>query len=138
MTCDLLSRRVLLKRAVALSMLAAMGRLISACAGLSNTQANPGTQLALCGDVIDLTISEQVFHVHEGAGRAMTFNGTIPGPIIHLKEGQRRFSASRTGWQNRQGVSVKPPPCPPTEWRPNADSICSGGAGVFVILHSKY
>jgi len=89
MRCDLLSRRVLLKRVITLSMLAAMERLIPACAVVSHTIANPGTQTALRGDVIDLTISEQMFHLDGSAGRAMTFNGTIPGPIIRLREGQQ-------------------------------------------------
>lgn len=87
MKYDLLSRRLLLKRVVALSMLVAVARLISACAA-THTIADPGSQTALSGDVIDLTISEKLFRLDGRTGMAMTINGTIPGPVIRLKEGQ--------------------------------------------------
>jgi CopA family copper-resistance protein len=83
-----LSRRLFLKRIVALSMLAAVERLLPACA-VTNTTVNPGSQIPLSGDVIDLTISEQLFLLDGQTGRAMTINGTIPGPIIRLQEGQQ-------------------------------------------------
>ena len=47
------------------------------------------TQTPLTGDLIDLTINEQVFQVNGRTGTAITINGTVPGPIIRLKEGQR-------------------------------------------------
>jgi CopA family copper-resistance protein len=87
MKYDLRSRRLLLKRVIALSMLVAIARLISACAA-THTIADPGSQTALSGDVIDLTISEQWFRLDGRTGMAMTINGTIPGPVIRLKEGQ--------------------------------------------------
>lgn len=87
MNLDLISRRLLLKRVIALSMLAAVERFIPACA-VTNPTVNPGAQTPLSGEVIDLTISEQVFQLNERAGKAVTINGTIPGPIIRLKEGQ--------------------------------------------------
>ena len=83
-----LSRRLLLKRVVALSMLAAVERIVPACA-VSNTTVNPGPQISLSGDVIELTISEQLFLLDGRTATAMTINGTIPGPIIRLKEGQQ-------------------------------------------------
>ncbi len=85
---ELLSRRLLLKRVVALSMLAAVERIIPACA-VTNTVVNPGSQTPLSGDVIDLTISEQLFRLDVQTGTAVTINGTIPGPVIRLKEGQQ-------------------------------------------------
>ena len=85
---DLLSRRLLLKRVAALSMLAALERLVPACA-VTNTIVNPGSQMPLSGDVIDLTVGEQLFRFDGRTGRAMTINGTIPGPIIRLQEGQQ-------------------------------------------------
>src|SRR5688572_22881919 len=88
MNFDLVSRRLLLKRIVALGMLAAVERFVPACA-VANTIVNPGSQTALSGEIIDLTISEQLIQLDGGTGRAMTFNGTIPGPVIHLKEGQQ-------------------------------------------------
>jgi CopA family copper-resistance protein len=87
MNAEQISRRVLLKRTVALGLLAAVERLVPAYA-LTNTTANPGSQTPLSGEVIDLTISEQWFRLDGRTGMAMTINGTIPGPVIRLKEGQ--------------------------------------------------
>ena len=87
MKYDLLSRRLLLKRVMALSMLAAVERLVPACAVMS--VANIGSQAPLSGEIIDLTISEQLFRLDGRTGRAITINGTIPGPVIRLKEGQQ-------------------------------------------------
>ncbi|MGH7217382.1 MAG: copper resistance system multicopper oxidase [Nitrospiraceae bacterium] len=87
MKFDLLSRCLLLKRVIALSVLAAVEGFIPACAA-TNTTVNSGLQTPLSGDVIDLTISEQLFRLDGRTGMAMTINGTIPGPVIRLKEGQ--------------------------------------------------
>ncbi|NOS81599.1 MAG: copper resistance system multicopper oxidase [Nitrospira sp.] len=84
---DIISRRLLLKRATALGVLATMERLAPAYA-LTRTTADSGSQTALSGDVIDLTISEQLFRLDGRLAPAITINGTIPGPIIRLKEGQ--------------------------------------------------
>ena len=83
----MISRRLLLKRAAALGLLAAVERIIPACAA-TNTIVNPGSQTPLSGNVIDLTISEQSFRLDDRTGAAITINGTIPGPLIRLKEGQ--------------------------------------------------
>ncbi|HSL05363.1 MAG TPA: copper resistance system multicopper oxidase, partial [Nitrospiraceae bacterium] len=87
MNADCISRRLLLKRAAALGLLAVVERLVPAYA-LTNTTANSASQTAISGEVIDLTISEQLFLLDGRTGMAMTINGTIPGPIIRLKEGQ--------------------------------------------------
>jgi CopA family copper-resistance protein len=87
MNADCISRRLLLKRAAALGLLAAAERLVPAYALTS--AADAGSQIALSGDVIDLTIAEQPFHLDGRTGTAMTINGTIPGPVIRLKEGQQ-------------------------------------------------
>jgi CopA family copper-resistance protein len=87
MNADFISRRLLLKQAAALGLLAVVERLVPAYA-LTNSTANLGSQTALSGDVIDLTINEQLFLLDGRTGMAMTINGTIPGPIIRLKEGQ--------------------------------------------------
>jgi len=88
MNPDLISRRLLLERVVALGMLAAVERLVPAYA-VTNTTVNPGLQTPLSGDVIDLTISEQLFRLDGRTVPAITINGTIPGPVIRLKEGQQ-------------------------------------------------
>jgi CopA family copper-resistance protein len=48
-----------------------------------------GSQAVLSGDVIDLTISEQLFRLDGRTAPALAFNGAIPGPVIRLKEGQQ-------------------------------------------------
>ena len=91
MNSDRISRRQLLQRAGALGLLAAVERLFPACAstgGANVGTAKAGVQTPLRGDIIDLTISEQVFHLDGRTGRAMTINGSVPGPIVRLKEGQ--------------------------------------------------
>ena len=87
MNLNLISRRLLLKRAAALGLLAAVERLAPAYALTSAT--NAGSQTPLSGEIIDLTISEQLFRLDGRTGTAMTINGTIPGSVIRLKEGQQ-------------------------------------------------
>ncbi|MEO8339676.1 MAG: copper resistance system multicopper oxidase, partial [Nitrospirota bacterium] len=87
MNPDPISKRVLLKRAAALGLLAAAERLVPAYA--STSAADAGSQTALSGHVIDLTIGEQLFRLDGHTGTAMTINGTIPGPVIRLTEGQQ-------------------------------------------------
>ena len=77
----------MLKCAATLGLLAVTERLAPAYA-LTNTTANTGSQIALSGEIIDLTINEQLFLLDGRSGMAMTINGTIPGPVIRLKEGQ--------------------------------------------------
>jgi len=43
---------------------------------------------ALTGDVIDLTIADTPFRVGNLTATAQTINGTLPGPLIRLREGQ--------------------------------------------------
>lgn len=88
MSEEQITRRVLLKHTAALGLMAAMERLVPAYA-LTNPTTDAGSQTTLSGDVIDLTISEQRFLLDGRAGMSMTINGTIPGPVIRLKEGQQ-------------------------------------------------
>jgi FtsP/CotA-like multicopper oxidase with cupredoxin domain len=87
MNPDRISRRLLLRRAAALGLLAALEHLVPAHAWTS--AANAGSQTPLSGDVIDLTISEELFCLDDRTAPAMTINGAIPGPVIRLKEGQQ-------------------------------------------------
>lgn len=87
MSSDRISRRLLLRRAAVLGLLATLERLVPAYALTS--AANAGSQTPLSGDIIDLTIGEQLFRLDGRTGMAMTINGTIPGPVIRLKEGQQ-------------------------------------------------
>ena len=88
MNAEHILRRVLLKRVAALGLLATVERLVPAYA-VTNTIVNPSSQTPLSGDVIDLTISEQLFRLDGRTAPAITINGTIPGPVIRLKEGQQ-------------------------------------------------
>ena len=81
-----ISRRSLMKGIGAAGMLAAMETLVPAFARTgSGATARTGE---LRGSVIDLTIAETPFRVGGRRGAAKTINGTLPGPIIRLKEGQ--------------------------------------------------
>ena len=88
MPADLISRRLLLKRAAALGLLAAAEHLLPpwVLAGRATESSSP---VLLSGEVIDLTISETPFTLDGRTATAMTINGTIPGPLIRLKEGQQ-------------------------------------------------
>jgi CopA family copper-resistance protein len=88
MNHDLISRRLLLKRVGALGLLMAMERLVPSYVWATATNGAADTS-QLSGTVIDLTIAETPFRLDGRTGRAMTINGTIPGPVIRLKEGQQ-------------------------------------------------
>jgi CopA family copper-resistance protein len=85
-----ISRRLLLKRTGALGLLAAMQHLLPACMVNSLVPTSlAGMQPAtLSGEVIDLDIGESRLTVEGRSAPAMTINGTVPGPLIRLKEGQ--------------------------------------------------
>jgi CopA family copper-resistance protein len=52
---------------------------------------------ALSGDEIKLTVGHTMAKIDGRAGHAVTVNGTIPGPLIRLKEGQNvRLSVANT------------------------------------------
>ena len=99
-----ISRRLLLKCAVAVvvGLLAAMESLVSISAVTS--AANAGSQAVLNGDVIDLTISERLFSLDGRTVPAYAFNGTIPGPVIRLKEGQQATLRVTNRLQERSSI----------------------------------
>jgi CopA family copper-resistance protein len=86
MNPNIISRRQLLKCFAALGLLAALVHLAPAQTWTS--PANAGSQTPLSGEIIDLTIGEQLFHLDGRTAPAIMINGTIPGPVIRLKEGQ--------------------------------------------------
>ncbi|WP_074975216.1 copper resistance system multicopper oxidase [Nitrosospira multiformis] len=82
-----ISRRHFLKGSGALGALFALDWILPAHArGSAINAVAPTTQLS--GDVIDLTIAETPFHVGERVTTAITINGTVPGPLLRLREGQ--------------------------------------------------
>lgn len=87
MKTGLISRRQVLQGAGALGLLAGLERLVPSYARAGTTGF--AQQLsALSGDTIDLTIAETPFRVGNRTATAGTINGTVPGPLIRLREGQ--------------------------------------------------
>ena len=82
------TRRVFLQRAGALGLLAAVEHLVPSSAWASATNG-AAQSLPLSGTVIELTIAETPFRLDGRTAPAITINGTIPGPVIRLKEGQQ-------------------------------------------------
>ena len=87
---EAISRRRLLKRAGALGVLTAFQPLLVSCLGYPFTPVPrpSASSSTVSGEQIDLVISEQSFALDGRTGKAVTINGTIPGPLIRLKEGQ--------------------------------------------------
>lgn len=82
----LISRRQLLKSVGAFGMLAVLERFAPAYAWASMTEVAQTSQLS--GSVIDLTIAETPFRVDDRTAKAITINGTVPGPLVRLREGE--------------------------------------------------
>jgi CopA family copper-resistance protein len=83
-----MTRRAWLQLAGALGLLAALERFVpsSVWASASNGAAHTSQ---VDGAVVDLTIAETPFRLDGRTAPAITINGTIPGPVIRLKEGQQ-------------------------------------------------
>ena len=84
METRLWSRRQLLGGAGAFGLGAALERLAPAYARTTE-QAQ---RQALSGNVFDLVIAEAPLRVGSRTGTAMTINGTLPGPLVRLREGE--------------------------------------------------
>ncbi len=80
------SRRPFLKGAGMLTGLAALERIRPSWASQLGLPSPLPTQLS--GDVIDLSIAELRLQVGNRTGVATAINGTVPGPLIRLREGQ--------------------------------------------------
>ncbi len=83
-----ISRRRLLKGLSTLGLLAAADYL-KPLGSWAGDAAGFDSPRVLTGDVIDLTISEQLFRINKRTGTAIMMNGSLPGPLIRLKEGQQ-------------------------------------------------
>ena len=79
-----LDRRTLFKGAAALTLAGAFPAW--ARSGTGGLHPAPGT---LSGDRIALSVGESHFGTGARSGHAITINGTVPAPLIRLKEGQR-------------------------------------------------
>jgi CopA family copper-resistance protein len=97
------NRRALLRGAALSGSVVALSSVFPAWArsgtmGTMRGMAQAGTAPeVLSGEHIALTIGEAHFSVGGKSGHACTVNGTVPGPIIRLKEGQKvRLSVTNT------------------------------------------
>jgi CopA family copper-resistance protein len=84
---DKITRRDLLKGIGSLGLLAAFERLVPAYARTSVTNF-AGEIPRRAGAPIDLFIADQKINLDGRAGAAMTINGSLPGPVLRLKEGE--------------------------------------------------
>ena len=87
-----MTRRVLLQRAAAAGGCAALAHIAPAFAWADTTRAavpfTAPTQAASDSNVIDLAIADLALPIDGRTGSAMAVNGTIPGPLVRLREGQ--------------------------------------------------
>jgi CopA family copper-resistance protein len=83
-----LNRRSLLKRAVVLGGGASLGALLPPWAR-SIAQGMPSTMPVLSGDDIKLYIGHTPITIDGKTSHAVTINGTVPGPLLRLKQGRR-------------------------------------------------
>ena len=87
-----MTRRALLERAAALSAWAALGRSVPAFAWTDTSErALPraaASQASSDPGIIDLTIADFALPVDGRTGRAVAVNGTVPGPLVRLREGR--------------------------------------------------
>jgi len=90
MNDEVISRRLLLKRAGAWGVLSALQPLLVSCLGhsLTSVPRQDSSSSTVSGEQIDLVVSERSLALNGQTGRAVTINGTIPGPLIRLREGQ--------------------------------------------------
>ena len=81
-----ISRRPFLKGAGLFGAAALLDGILPPWAGPLAAQSSSSSHLS--GSVIDLTISEIPIRVGSRQGTATAINGTVPGPLIRLREGQ--------------------------------------------------
>ena len=85
----ILDRRTLLRGAALGGVGIGMSGLFPAWAQTGSHGIAAKTSMAeLLGEEIRLTVAESMFNVDGRAGHAITINGTIPAPLIRLREGQ--------------------------------------------------
>jgi CopA family copper-resistance protein len=83
-----MDRRMLLKSAAVLGGGAALGALLPPWAR-SVAQGIPATMPTLSGEDIKLVIGHTPITIDGKTAHAITINGTVPGPLLRLKEGRR-------------------------------------------------
>jgi CopA family copper-resistance protein len=84
----ILDRRTLLRGAALGGVGLGMSGLFPAWAQTGSHGMAAKTMATLTGEEIRLTVAESTFNVDGRMGHAITINGTIPAPLIRLREGQ--------------------------------------------------
>lgn len=84
---DLISRRVFLKKSGALGALIVLDRMLPAYAR-PDSLGTAALAQSLSGEVINLVIARTPFRIGDRIATATTINGTVPGPLLRLREGQ--------------------------------------------------
>lgn len=84
----MINRRDLLKGVGSLGLLAAFERLVPAYARTNETASIGQISRRKSGEPIDLFIADQKINFDGRTGNAMTVNGSLPGPVLRLKEGE--------------------------------------------------
>lgn len=93
---NMMTRRKLLQGVGALGLTAALARIVPDYVWANTTRGVVST-VPLTGKVIELTIGETPFRIGEKTGTAKTINGTLPGPLLRLQEGQHiRLNVTNT------------------------------------------
>jgi FtsP/CotA-like multicopper oxidase with cupredoxin domain len=85
-----LNRRSLLKAATITGGAVALGDLFPAWAksGSHGLHSLAGQSGVVSGDTIELSVGQSAFKLGNKTGHAYTVNGTLPGPLVRLREGQ--------------------------------------------------
>ncbi len=83
-----ITRRALLQSVGTLGLMGAMARLVPSYVWASATTTGATSISPLDGKAIELLIDETPFRIGEQTGMAKTINGTVPGPLIRLQEGE--------------------------------------------------
>ena len=83
----MLTRRNLLRTAAAGGLFAASSTLLPAWAR-SATAGNKGI-FEVSGNAFDLTVGHSAVEIGGRSGHAITINGTLPGPLIRFREGEK-------------------------------------------------
>ena len=80
-----IGRRYFLQGAASLSLLAALERFTPLYAQTNNGLAQTSRR---SGEAIELVIADQKINFDGRTGNAITINGSLPGPVIRLREGE--------------------------------------------------
>jgi CopA family copper-resistance protein len=83
-----ITRRDLLKGIGSLGLLAAFERLVPAYARAGATSVASQISRRAAGEPIDLVIADQKINFDGRTGNAMTISGSLPGPVVRLREGE--------------------------------------------------